>query len=84
MSMKPGKAAGPDGLPIDIYKTFASKLKAPLLEMFSESAQKGILPPTLRGARITLLPKPGKPIDKCESWRPISLLNSDLRYFVKF
>jgi len=27
MSMKPGKAAGPDGLPIDIYKKFASKLK---------------------------------------------------------
>ncbi|CAI5695152.1 unnamed protein product [Oreochromis niloticus] len=27
MSMNSGKAAGPDGLPIDIYKKFASKLK---------------------------------------------------------
>lgn len=51
--------------------------------MFSESAQKGILPPTLRGALITLLPKPGKLNDMCKNLWPISLLNSDLKILCK-
>lgn len=82
-SMKSGKASGPDGLPIDIYKKFKSKLQSPLLEMFYESLQNGIFPPSLRGALITLLPKPGNPSDKCENMRPISLLNSAVKILCK-
>ena len=81
--MKSGKAAGPDGLPIDVFKEFESKIRTPLLEMFLESLQNGILPPSLRGALITLLPKLGKANNKCESLRPISLLNSDLKILCK-
>jgi len=29
--MKAGKTAGPDGIPIDLYKKFKSKLQKPLL-----------------------------------------------------
>jgi len=59
--MSIGKAPGPDGLPIEIYKTFAGKLLPHLLEMFNESFEKEILPPSLRSALITLILKPGKP-----------------------
>lgn len=51
--------------------------------MFLESLQNGILPPSLRGALITLLPKLGKVNDKCDNMRPISLLNSNLNILCK-
>ena len=56
-SMSSGKAPGPDGLPTKIYKTFAGKLLPHLLEMFNEAFEKGILPPSLRSALITLILK---------------------------
>ena len=81
--LKSGKAAGPDSLPSDFYKKSECKLLTPLLEMFRESVQKGILPPSLRGAFIILRPKPGKANDKCEHLRPISLLKSHLKTLCK-
>lgn len=51
--------------------------------MYLDSFEKGILPTSLRGALITLLPKPGKPCNKCENLRPVSLLNVDLKILCK-
>lgn len=82
-NLKTGKTPGPDGLPAEIYKKFKDKLLSPLFDMFSDSFEKGILPVSLRGALITLLPKPGKPCNKCENLRPISLLNVDLKILSK-
>ena len=53
-SMQSGKAPGPDGFPIEFYMRFEEKLLAPLLDMFKEFYIKGILPPSLRLAIITL------------------------------
>ncbi len=82
-SIKAGKTPRPDGLPIEIYKKFKNKLLTPISEMFTESFQNGTLPSSLRGALITLLLKAGKPNNKCENWRPISLLNADLKILCK-
>lgn len=59
-NMRGGKAAGPDGLPVDIYKIFKDKLIEPLLAMYEEAFQQGCLPDSLRRALITLILKPIK------------------------
>lgn len=82
-SMNSNKAAGPDGIPIDIYKEFKEKLISPLLDMFTEAFQQGCLPFSLRSALITLILKPEKPPIECGSYRPISLLNSDAKIIAK-
>lgn len=77
--MRGGKAAGPDGLPVDIYKIFKDKLIKPLLAMYDEAFQQGCLPDSL----ITLILKPNKSPTNCTSYRPISLLNTDAKIIAK-
>lgn len=78
--MKSGKTAGTDGLPIDIFKAFKEKMVYPLMNMYKESLELGILPPSLR---ITLIPKPDKPHTKYESYRPVFLINTEAKILAK-
>lgn len=51
--------------------------------MFENALDQGVLPQTLTQASITLLLKPGKDASECGSYRPISLLNADVKILVK-
>ena len=82
-AMKGRKAAGPDGLPIDILKTFKDKLLPPFLDMLEDAFKINSLPPSLSKALIMNILKPGKPPSTCESYRPISLLNADAKLIAK-
>lgn len=81
--MNTGKAPGPDGLPIEFYRVFQKKLIQPLLNMFMESFNMGILPNSLRLATITLILKPNKPSTHCASYRGISLMGCDMKILCK-
>lgn len=81
--MKSSKSPGPDKIPIEIYTIFQSKLIPPMLDMYQEAFIKGSFPPLLNTAIISLLPKPGKPITHCGSYRPTSLINNDLKILCK-
>uniref|UniRef100_A0A8C5LNC2 Endonuclease/exonuclease/phosphatase domain-containing protein n=1 Tax=Leptobrachium leishanense TaxID=445787 RepID=A0A8C5LNC2_9ANUR len=82
-SSKSGKSPGPDGLPIRYYKRFAPQLSPHLLLALNELTKGVPLPTQTLGANITLLLKEGKDLDCCASYRPISLLNCDLKLFAK-
>ena len=81
--MKGGRVAGPDGLPIDFYKSIKDKLLPPLLNMFEEAFRTNSLSHSLSRALIINILKPGRPPFKCDSYRPISLLNSDTKLIAK-
>lgn len=57
-------------------KLFKNKPSPHLLDMYQESFDKGCLPVALNTAAITALLKPGKPPNRCGSYRPISQLNA--------
>lgn len=82
-SINSGKTPGPDGLPIEFYKTFQKQLLTQLLDMFNESFISSTLPPTLRLATIILILKPGKIPTDCSSFRPIILMEVDTKILCK-
>uniref|UniRef100_A0A3B3BVU9 Reverse transcriptase domain-containing protein n=1 Tax=Oryzias melastigma TaxID=30732 RepID=A0A3B3BVU9_ORYME len=82
-SLQSGKSPGPDGLTCDFYKEFHHLLLDPFLAMLEHSFISGSLPQSLREANITLILKKGKDSEHCSSYRPIALLNQDLKLLSK-
>jgi exonuclease III len=83
-----GRTAGPDGLPYEFYATFWSWLEPLLTAAFNEAfcAADGSATAlaTLLTAAITLVYKgKGKPADHLSGFRPISLLNCDVKLLCK-
>lgn len=81
--MQNGKCPGPDGFPTEFFRKFAKELAPLLLSVFQESFTAGSLPPTMRQAVISLIPKKEKDPLACGSYRPISLLNVDSKILAK-
>lgn len=54
-----------------------------LLQLYRECLEAGSLPPLLYEAHVVLLPKPDKDPIYCSSYRPIALLNMDLKILTK-
>uniref|UniRef100_A0A8C5M362 Reverse transcriptase domain-containing protein n=1 Tax=Leptobrachium leishanense TaxID=445787 RepID=A0A8C5M362_9ANUR len=78
---KNGKAPGPDGLPALYYKKFGPILVPNMVPVFNALLTGRELHPHTLSATIVVIPKAGKDPLSCASYRPISLLNSDLKIF---
>lgn len=77
-----GKAPGIDGLPYEFYRTFADLLVPVLVDTFNSAFQDtlGAAPlETLLLGIICLLLKPGQDNMELTSYRPITLLNCDVK-----
>ncbi len=81
--MPNNKAPGPDGYPAEFYKHFWSILSPLFIRMIIESKQKSKLPDNMNTATISLLVKPNKDPTLPSSYRPISLINVDIKIIAK-
>ena len=81
--MQSGKSPGPNGFPIEFFKTFSNILVKSILDMFNKALKTCTLPQSLRQASSSLIPKKDKdPLD-CGSFRPTSLCPADAKVLVK-
>lgn len=78
-----GKAPGPDGYTTSFYKTLRKVLIQPMLKAFNSITSSSVFPPQALEAHITVLLKPGKDTNNPGGYRPISLLNCEVKFFSK-
>lgn len=80
-SVKNGKAPGFDNIHPEFLKHCGKRTRKWLTSFFSSLLTSGQLPPEFKHSKVIAILKPGKPPDKPESYRPISLLSVCLKLF---
>ncbi|XP_073462515.1 probable serine/threonine-protein kinase DDB_G0277449 [Aquarana catesbeiana] len=82
-NLKTGSAPGPDGLSVPYYKKFGDILAPHMAKFFNSKKTGSPMDPHLNTAFITVIPKPNKNHEEVENYRPISLINNDLKILTK-
>ena len=81
--MPNNKTPGNDGLSKEFYEAFWNELKDPLLKSFYHAKTYKEFSTSQRQAVVKLLEKKDRDKRLIKNWRPISLLNTDLKIFSK-
>ena len=82
MKLGNDSAPGCDGLTTPFYKFFWPKIKHLIFDSFNNAIENGELSKSQKRGIITLLHKDGDR-NNLGNWRPISLLNTDYKFFSK-
>lgn len=78
-----GKSPGPDGYTKAYYKKFSQILVSQMCKYFNSLTRGNCIPPEALLAHISVIPKEGKDPTTPQSYRPISLLNTDVKILAK-
>lgn len=73
--LKKNKAPGPDGIPAEIVKLVATKTPHFLTGILNRLLSRQLFPYDWKTGKLALIPKPGKPRDSPNAYRPICLIN---------
>ena len=73
------KAPGSDGLSKEFYLKFFDVLGNEFTKCLNKNYEVRVLTSSQKQAVITLIQKPGKDCRFLKSWRPISLINVDIK-----
>ena len=81
--MANNKTPGQDGIPVDFYKVFWSRIRNVFCDMVNACFEDEQLHNSAKKGILNLIPKPGKDTRFVKNLRPITLLNTDYKIIEK-